>query len=493
MGRFAIIVVIALSLTFGYFVINKKSNETYAVKQTINIYNRRKAQNLANSYASLYLNSLHSDTTWTPDEINWDSANLNMAGVSHKHSLDSNTEIKVNKQNYIGSNYLDVGEIQITAIADVQGIVCSTLVSDRQIPYSYYGWFVDNWQYYLGSGERITGPFHTNNGGFGIYGPGGPVVDGNMTLGGSIYTYNINEQNWRNDPTKFQGDWIYEGAPKIPFDEDNVWLQSDSENDAFDLDNVFPSHSGDLHIAMLDDGRISVSKNAIDPGESNVDILANNHPNDVKIFDIDTLAVNNGNVILSKNHNLRLRGELKGQLTIATENNVYIDDDITYENDPRNDDEAGEVPSEDLLAIMSKSNVYVSTDPIYYPYENGGSGDTETPHMEDEWDNDTMNEDIPNSSPDGEPDGAAIFGSIYAWGTMKPEGGYSQGQAFGDFYTYGGRIQADVSPTWSSHWNSHGYQGFKEKIIYDERLRRMSPHGMPWTNNRRIYKWKETA
>jgi len=498
MGRTSVIIILGLIFTLGYFIINKKANENFAIRQTIEIFNRRRAQNLANSFASVYLYKVHDDTTWTPGQVEWSSIDFG-EGINHRKQIDDDTRVTLKKQSFLGNGaLLDVGEIRITAIAEVEGIVCSTLVSDRLIPYSYYGWFIDKWGTlggsgpYLGPGEGVTGPFHSNTD-VHIGGASGPVVDGNITCVGQVKYYKeATVANWRDNPNKFMGDWIYEHHPVIPFKADNIWLTADTQTSSFKIDDVFPGYdiTKPLYVIMLDDGRVVVSKKAIKPGQPGVDIdaIASADAANVKVYDISDMDAYEF-VMYSNKYNLRLQGTINGQLNISTDKNIYIDDDILYANDPRDDGVSGNTPSTDLLAIMAKGNILLSTNSIVYDYPSGYS---EIPHRKDEDGN-------------GYPDGAAIFASTYCLGTIKPEpekyldGATWEtrdipGTARGSYFTYGGRIQYQISATYNGYGATDPRQkGFAENIQYDERLRKMTPPGMPWTGNRRIYRWAETA
>ena len=62
-------------------------------------------------------------------------------------------------------------------------------------------------------------------------------------------------------------------------------------------------------------------------------------------------------IIYAQNSILRLQGVVKGQYTVACngtapKGNIYLDDDITYNSDPRTNPD-----SKDLLGIVSKNNV----------------------------------------------------------------------------------------------------------------------------------------
>lgn len=157
-------------------------------------------------------------------------------------------------------------------------------------------------------------------------------------------------------------------------------------------------------------------------------------------------------VIYADNSILRLQGEVKGQLTVACngtapKGNIYLDDNITYQTDPRINPN-----SKDLLGIVSKNNVLITKN--------------------------AANE----SSID-------VHASVYC-----EKGGFGAGwssftEPNGNINLLGGiqnysRVQIGVIAG-SEIW------GFNRRYKYDERLMIASPPGYPGTGLLEIVSWFE--
>jgi hypothetical protein len=70
------------------------------------------------------------------------------------------------------------------------------------------------------------------------------------------------------------------------------------------------------------------------------------------IDDITTIAPNGA--IWVENHDVRVKGVVKGKLTVGTSKDIWIDDDVTYSADPR----LG--PSDDLLGLVAEKKLWIT-------------------------------------------------------------------------------------------------------------------------------------
>jgi hypothetical protein len=152
---------------------------------------------------------------------------------------------------------------------------------------------------------------------------------------------------------------------------------------------------------------------------------------------------------------VRLKGTVKGQYTVGSakslgvgsNGNIYLDDDIVYDKDPRIDP-----TSTDILGIVAKNNVQIA-------------------------------ENLANSSD------INIHASIYS-----EYGGFGAGwpsftQPNGFINLLGGiqnkaRVQIGVIVS-GTVW------GFNRSYKYDQRLMLISPPGYPGTGDLEIVSWKE--
>lgn len=157
-------------------------------------------------------------------------------------------------------------------------------------------------------------------------------------------------------------------------------------------------------------------------------------------------------VIFVDNSVLRLKGVVKGQYTIgcggtSPKGNIYLDDDIIYQTDPRIDPE-----SKDLLGIVSTNNVLITQN--------------------------TANQSDINIH-------ASIFCEKGGFGAGWPNFTEPNGHInlLGGIQNYS-RVQIGIIH-WSEIW------GFNRRYRYDERLMIASPPGYPGTGQLEIVSWYE--
>ena len=70
------------------------------------------------------------------------------------------------------------------------------------------------------------------------------------------------------------------------------------------------------------------------------------------VDNISTLAPNG--TIWVEGHDVRVKGVVKGKLTVGTSKDVWIDDDVTYSTDPRSG------PSTDLLGLVAENKLWIT-------------------------------------------------------------------------------------------------------------------------------------
>ena len=173
--------------------------------------------------------------------------------------------------------------------------------------------------------------------------------------------------------------------------------------------------------------------------------------NDPETTELASSFAPNG-IIYAENSILRLKGEVKGQYTVACngtapKGNIYLDDNITYHSDPRINPD-----SKDLLGIVSKNNVLITNN-------------------------------LANQS------SITVHASIYCekagfgagWSAFtKPNGNID---LLGGIQNYS-RVQIGVIKG-SEIW------GFNRRYKYDNRLMIASPPGYPGTGQLEIVSWFE--
>ncbi|MCD4828905.1 MAG: hypothetical protein K8R90_05690 [Candidatus Cloacimonetes bacterium] len=459
MGRYAIFVVFGLFLTMNYFVISSHKSERIAIKSTVEHLNRRIAQNVATGYANITLNRLRVDqvgiTGFAPEEYY----------INDELERPDGAVIVLQVDNYESDPALEIGEYRITSTVDYEDVNVQTVVFDRQLPFSYWALFVNSFpRYYYGNGEGADGPVHIN-GKMRVGQNPGPQWLGNVTTTqGVAYYAGANAGNY----TGFHGDnnnFSHRGIT-LPT---HLGLTAAAIASSHKIDPLFAGSSSSFVSVVLNraaDGTQYIELADVLPTDPRLlraawatdaewNAFLAQHTASVKLGDITS------GILYSSAFDLRVRGELDGQLTISTENKIYIDDDIYYHDDPRVVDD-----SDDLLGLMAEDGMIISTsaDPHTGIKYNNDYGDASALYQ-----------------------GCTVMGNMYTPSTITIEN--LRDGCRGDWITVGGRVQEVISATWSggSHWT-----GFKEVINYDDRLRKMTPPGIPYTMERRISRWQET-
>ncbi len=175
------------------------------------------------------------------------------------------------------------------------------------------------------TGMYAEGPIHSN-GQFNIW--GSPIYNGPVSQSSSAINYG--QGGPPTDNPNFQNGLTL-SAPSIPFP--TVDLLNSVKNGAAQASGI--SLTGATTIVMVSDGTMKVTNSAKNWNAKSMAIPTNG-----------ALYVNNGDVTV--------QGTLKGQLTIATNQAVWISDHIRYNTDPRTTPE-----STDMLGLVASSDVTV--------------------------------------------------------------------------------------------------------------------------------------
>ncbi len=441
MGRYAIYVVAALFVSITYMMISAKGPEESALRETIEVYNKRMALNIANSYAYQKLDLIRSAEFRDTPEY--------MQTISEDHSIRYPLRGDINVQ---VARDDATGEVVITSTADIEGEVVTVVVADWELPYSYFAYFVNRFPgAWYGTGEDFWGPVHCNDKfrvdrdrwHSGVFYPG-PIFHGNLTTSNGLYVrgsghYNDDDDVPLSDYTGLTGDSNDLTHRQIPFNTSALSIDfSKVTGPPLNIETVFNGIPGEVYITMYADGSIRLADK-----------------NNVRVINMSVADITSG-VIIAK-RDIHIQGTLKGKLSIETTKDMWIDGDLIYSDATKdvNGNPVMPADSEDMLGLIA-DEVFIPADNHYDP---GG-----------EWPGCMMMANVvtPNDI------------TIKNWG----------GKYYGFWTVFGSRLQDQPVVTWNG--NLAQPKGFKERIVYDTRFRTKSPPGIPDTGERRVTRWVES-
>ncbi len=184
-------------------------------------------------------------------------------------------------------------------------------------------WFITN--------DYMRGPLHSND---------QLNISGNPTFDGCVSSSDSSINYYHGGPPNDNPDFresLTLGAPEIELPK-LAEIMGNIRDAAMEDDLHL---TGNTSIVLLSNGTMNVTNNPRGWTNYNIPIPPNG-----------AVYVSNGYVDVS--------GTLKGQLTIGTNNEIYITNNILYQTDPRTDP-----TSTDLLGLVAQNNVIVSSSAPY--------------------------------------------------------------------------------------------------------------------------------
>ncbi len=267
------------------------------------------------------------------------------------------------------------------------------------------------------TGDRIEGPTHSNSQ-FNMRGT--PVFDGLVSSTAS--SVNLAGGGPPTSNPAFNGG-LQLNAPPVSL------AQASTADLATQANNGGTRYNGDTQITLLANGTMRVTNAAANLNNQVVALPGNG-----------VLYVNNGSVTM--------QGTLQGQLTVATNRDVRVANNITYSQDPRVNPN-----STDLLGIVTDRNVVVAS---------------------------------------GAPQNVQIHASLMALGSSFTVENWSVGPPKGTLTVLGGIIQSNRGPvgTFNSSTGTK-VSGYTKDYHYDARLMNSVPPFFPTTGNYVPVVWEE--
>ena len=404
MGKLAFFLVLGFSAIFLIMGHNANQVASRSVQNMVDYHARTVAYNIAVTGANLAANEIFLDDNW-------------QTGFSNR-AFDGG---------YFDADVVIMDPVlnirKLTAKGTYRGITKKVEVIFKPSSFAKFAYLSTNdpgWLYWSYK-DTIWGPFHSEGE---INSYRHPVFHGKATTKIGVHNYQSEEL----DAPRFYGG--FESGVSISFPSDgisNLMNMAASGGHLFNgQDTVYITFAGDS---------LKYRYAANDPDTT---VLA------------QSFAPNG--VIFANDATVRLKGTVKGQYTVGStgpppKGNIYLDDDIVYNSDPRINPN-----STDILGIVSKNSILITN--------NLANSSDITVH-------------------------ASIYSEDYGFGAGWPK--FTQPNGW--INLLGGiqnkaRVQIGVIVS-GDVW------GFNRRYKYDKRLMLISPPGYPGTGDLEIVSWLE--
>ena len=436
-GKAILLVVLGFSIIFSVVNFNASSTTTRAMENLSEYYSKTHLHNIASSGANMAANKVFRNPNWSGSysKLPFEGGELDISVTTF--SVDKKRIIS--KARYYG-------------IFDGKFAEDSAIVKIILQPSSFgkFGYYTNRWPVfgYLVTGDTIDGPFHTQER---LNTLGMPVFTGKVT---TLNGLNAIGNSWGipepADPQFLGG---FESPVDIPFD-----LKISKLNNAANFNGkLFTDPVGDpldVRLNFIDDGsligKVEWSTKKTSSSTWSTPILAS----------MDTLAPNG--VLWNNKGNMYLSGTVNGKYTVGTakdgsnHGNVYLEDDVTYRDDPLKSDPlhpgytVTNPACKDMLGIVAAKQVIVK--------------------------NNTAN----RNSID-------IHASLFNYdGGISVEGLTSGSPNMGIMRIHGGLIENEAKTT--GYTNGAGYN---QVIKFDKRFSSETPPYFPATESYEVVSWFE--
>ncbi|MGE5432258.1 MAG: hypothetical protein ACM3QX_14345 [Syntrophomonadaceae bacterium] len=408
-GKASIYMVLGFSLIFLVASMNYGRLTGQAVDNNVEYYKNTMAHNIAVSGANMASNQIFIDKDWSAGY-----SNLPFGG------------------GYINVKVEDAGQKKkrITSTGSYQGLPKKVVILLQPSGYSKYAYYTNIFpgNKYLGTGDTITGPFHTNGK---LNVQGSPVFQGKASAKNGLKLSG-------NATPKFYGG--FESGVDVPLN----WSTSDIKAAAQAGGFVFNAGG-----AGKVDVRLTFNGNATITYSKRFDSGSWSHDSTVAL----SAFAPNGIIYVEKG-NIYMKGIINGRYSVIADQssgngtgNVYIEDDIRYKSNPLT-----HPGSTDMLGIIASNNVLIS--------DNSAN---------------QLNVNID----------ASIFSYKGGLGLVNENMAYSGTlKIFGGVVEYQGRTTSKVSGSTITN-------GYRERIVFDERLMLNNPPYFPATDKYEVVSWLE--
>ncbi|MFQ5822671.1 MAG: hypothetical protein ACE5JB_01295 [bacterium] len=304
MGKALLIIVIGFSIIFSGVMFNVTSNHQRSAKEIIKHYEKWIAHNSIESASNVAISKLYQN-------FNWNSGYTNLAFYGADYSVTV-TDIT-------GDSATEAKKVQITSVATYNNASDTTIAVFMQPAYSYYYYFVNNWPLSLkyNTGDTLLGPIHANSK---IKIKGDPVFIARVSSNQGTYL----PAEASPDP-KFYGGAEF-GTQIIPMPD-----LTPITNAGLSGGDVYTDK---LWLTFFTDGTYQCSTSVVNT--------------------IKSISSHNGIIMTTSNQYIHVKGVVNGQVTVLSDRDIFIDDDIVYADDPRVNSN-----SDDYLGLIAAHRVNV--------------------------------------------------------------------------------------------------------------------------------------
>lgn len=344
------------------------------------------------------------------------SAGPSIEGATYAVTIDPNdNNPQINLKRYQISSTGQTGDAtrQIVEEVQVDSYARYAYFTDDE-HFRWYGWYrVPVW---FISGDHLNGPVHTNSH---LHISGDPAFSDLVKTVDDFITY-MHGGPPDDNPQFAQG--VQLGVEPISTPSKALDLRTAAVQEGVHL-------TGQTTLSLKSDGTMDVTNSNNNWVNQNMPL-----PNNGAVF------VTGGDVYIS--------GTLNGQLSVGTNNNVVVTNNITYNTDPQLNPS-----STDMLGLIAEKDVVVSQDA---PYD------------------------------------LTIQASVMALGNSFLVENWWTGSPKGTLTVYGGIIQDYRGPvgTFNSSTNQK-VSGYSKNYLYDSRLRNNPPPFYPTTGDYISLSWRE--
>ncbi|MDL1893848.1 hypothetical protein FBQ87_13320 [Sphingobacteriales bacterium CHB3] len=323
-GKASLIVVMGFGSILGYIALNLNRSATNAVGNMSTYYEATASHNIALAGANVGLAKFYTDTTW------FGTISQNLSSTMGGSFTVTNTDIGGNKVRLRSISTYVIPPPNAETLRDTVEVYFD---KTRYNSFSMFAWMTQfEGNVFWITGDTVWGRIHSN---------GNLHVNGRPTFYEKVTTskaFNPKPGTGTNKAIFKKG---YEtGVAPIDFPDDlTAVIDASTSGGVRYTERIFvdlvPGTSAN------NDGIAVIRRTPSDPSP-------------------DTIALSNpafNGVILSTD-TVRVKGTLDGRLTIASLRDLYIDDNVRYEQNPRT------IPnSDDLLGLVAEKNIIVATNP----------------------------------------------------------------------------------------------------------------------------------